>query len=51
MLFDILSFVGGAAAAVTSTTVYSFVKSKIVAPVEAKAPAVVAAVESEIKKL
>jgi hypothetical protein len=55
MIFDILSAVAGAAAAVVSTGVYTFVKSKIVAPVaaevakiEAPAKAAVAEVKTEV---
>jgi hypothetical protein len=52
MIFDILSAVAGAAAAVVSTGVYTFVKSKIVAPVAAKVAPVaakVATVEATVK--
>jgi hypothetical protein len=55
MIFDIISAVAGAAAAVVSTGVYAFVKSKIVAPVaaevakvEAPAKAAVAEVKTEV---
>jgi hypothetical protein len=48
MIFDIISAVAGAAAAVVSTGVYAFVKSKIVAPVEAKAAPVVAEVKADV---